>query len=182
MNYYQEKFEKLLKEASDCGYKFNNGKFLRNDSDFIPVMEIFTQWHTTYEAEGTYYIYKNTFEIEEKDYKEIIDWIKKHSDNDYNLERNEELYDLYENIILKYLNKDRECDCFETTLDGNVHTAYDTFDKYSGEDECVDLWLSPKQEPSEFPQGYISFYKITKKDFDKTEKVNLILDKFMKYN
>ena len=34
-NYYDKKFEKMLEDAKENGYKFENGKFVKNTNDFI---------------------------------------------------------------------------------------------------------------------------------------------------
>ena len=65
---YNRQFQKLLKEAKENGYEFKNGTFTINEEEFHPVMEVMLQWHTTYESEGWYYIYKKTFQIDEKDF------------------------------------------------------------------------------------------------------------------
>ena len=180
---YNRQFQKLLKEAKENGYEFKNGTFTINQEEFHPVMEVMLQWHTTYESQGWYYIYKKTFQIDEKDFETIMEYIKNNNGIEFNFDSNEEFYDVYDAIILKYLNKDPMCDVFVASdFDGNVRLLHDTFSKYTDADQCGDIQFTPIREQSQFPYGYISFYTMNNSDFANTQDVNLVLEKFMRYN
>ena len=180
---YNQKLNKLMEDAKAHGYKFENGKFFKDSKDFFPVMEVMFEWHTTYEDEGQYYIYKHTFEINQENYKKMIDFIQSQNLKEYNLDKEETVYDVIEEIVFKYLNTDHTCDAFgNCNYNGNITFAYDTFQKYGEKDECGDIWFVPPFTQSTFPFGYVSFYQMRKEDFAKQENVNLILEKFMKYN
>lgn len=180
---YNKKFQSMLDDAKEHGYIFENGKFIRNKKDFIPVMEVFLQMKTTYESSGCYYIYKQTFKISEKKYELIMDYVNKMNYKTVNFE-DEFDEEIYENIILKYLSTDEKCDLFELDLNGIVSIQNNTYCKYDEESECGDLWFDYpiNNTESSFPIGYISFYKMRQDDFDKMDNINVWLNKFMRDN
>ena len=59
---------------------------------------------------------------------------------------------------------------------------YSTYCIYSDNDECVDVWFSKEDDNYRFPRGYISIYRMTGSDYEKQEKVDLHLKKFMRDN
>lgn len=52
------------------------------------------------------------------------------------------------------------------------------------ESKCGDIYFQYKDgnTESEFPVGWVSFYEMMEKDFEKAEDVNLNLTKFMRDN
>lgn len=181
---YNKKFQSILKDAEENGYIFENGKFIKNSKGFIPVMEVFLQTHTTYESSGYYNIYKHTFEISESDFKKVMSYIELM--NDKTIDFGEEFDDdIYDEILLKYLNEDQTCSLFESGyFDGNVFFRNDEYFKYNMESKCGDIYFQYKDgnTESEFPVGWVSFYEMMEKDFEKAEDVNLNLTKFMRDN
>lgn len=182
MNYYNEQFQEILKEAQNHGYEFKNGKFERNLNGFFPVMEVFLQSHTSYEDEGRYYIYKNTFQISENDHERIMNYVELMDgktidfDSDFPVK-------LYEDVILEYLCRDKKCNIFDDMYDGNVEIEKRIYNKYSDKDECGELYFKHKENnDNSFPTGYISFFKMTDQDFEKKEYMNVWLNKFMREN
>ena len=45
-----------------------------------------------------------------------------------------------------------------------------------------DIWLTPLYMESDFPTGYLSFYKMKNEDFEKAENINMQIKKFMRYS
>ena len=189
MNDYNKKLQKLQEEAARFGYKFEDGQFVKDTDGFMPVMEVFFQWHTTYEDEGIYFIYKHTFEIEEKDFEKMIEFIETHDLKEYNLEENEDcdFSETFDEIVLKYLNTDHKCFALEDGLDGtmrlvNNHSSLRYCLGDDDEDHYGDIEFQPQDSQSMFPYGYISFYQIKNSDFQKAEDINMRIEKFMRYN
>lgn len=183
MNYYNKQFQEILKEAQNHGYEFKNGIFEKDPNAFFPVMEVFLQSHTSYEDEGRYYIYKNTFQISKDDYDRIMDYVDLMNgklidfDEDFPVE-------LYNDILLKYFEEDKKCNIFEDDVyDGDIEIEKRIYNKYSDKDECGELYFKHKENnDNSFPTGYISFFNMMNKDFEKKEYVNMWLNKFMRYN
>lgn len=183
MNYYNKQFQEILKEAQNYGYEFKNGIFEKDPNVFFPVMEVFLQSHTSYEDEGRYYIYKNTFQISQDDYERIMNYVDLMSgkiidfDSDFPV-------GLYEDILVKYFDEDKKCNIFEDDIyDGDVEIEKRIYSKYSGEYECGELYFKHKENnDNSFPTGYISFFNMMNKDFEKKEYVNMWLNKFMRDN
>lgn len=183
MNYYNKQFQEILKEAQNHGYEFKNGIFEKDPNGFFPVMEVFLQSHTSYEDEGRYYIYKNTFQISQDDYKRIMNYVDLMSgkiidfDSDFPV-------GLYEDILVKYFDEDKKCNIFEDDIyDGDVEIEKRIYSKYSDEDACGELYFKHKENnDNSFPTGYISFFNMMNKDFEKKEYVNMWLNKFMRDN
>lgn len=184
---YNDKLKQLIKDAADHGYKYQNGEFIKNPDDFTPVMEVFLQTHSTYESSGYYYIYKHTFVITEEELEKMLIYAKSLNKTiDFETELNDVLYD---DIILKYLISDKNCninlDLFNEE-EGQVLIQSNTYNVYElQKDKCADFFFSCKNDEYQnnaFPTGYISFYKMLEKDFEKMENVNLTLHKFMRDN
>lgn len=105
---------------------------------------------------------------------------------DFETELNDVLYD---DIILKYLISDKNCninlDLFNEE-EGQVLIQSNTYNVYElQKDKCADFFFSCKDDEYQnnaFPTGYISFYKMLEKDFEKMENVNITLHKFMRDN
>lgn len=182
---YNKKLEQLIKDANDNGYEYKNGKFVKNSNDWLPVMEVFLQTHTTYESSGYYNIYKHTFEIEEEDFEKIMKYVELNDDKIIDFNEEDFLENIYYEILLKYFDKDINCSLFESGyFNGNVFLRNNIYYKYDRESKCADIYFQYKDGNTEstFPVGWISFYKIMKKDFEKAEDINLYLTKFMRDN
>lgn len=184
MNYYNKKLNELIKSAEEYGYSFDGKKFVKNADSFYPVMEVFLQMHTTYEDSGHYYIYKNTFEISKDDLEKMLNYSKENNTETISFKKDENFYALYEKIISKYLIMDKKCYLFNCSFDGKVSIFNDTYYKYRDEQNVADFYFQYKDNDldSDFPIGYISFYKMSYNDFQKAENVNMELHKFMRYN
>ena len=183
MNYFNKRFQNILEEAQNYGYEFKNGMFEKNVDEFFPVMEVFLQYNTSYEDEGHYYIYKNIFQISQDDYKRIMDYVNLM--NGKTLDFNTDFpIELYEDTIEKYLEEDIKCDIFTNNIyDGNVEIVKRMYNRYSYEDECGEIYFKRNEyNDNGFPTGYISFFNMMNKDFEKKEYVNMWLNKFMRDN
>ena len=65
---------------------------------------------------------------------------------------------------------------------GDLTIVYNSYRVYTTHDECIDLFLTKENDDDDFPRGYISFYIMERRDFEKAENVNLNLEKFMRDN
>lgn len=177
---YNSKFQKLIIEANKDGYELIDGKFEKIQDDKFPVMEIFFVDNTTCEDYGYFHIYKRTTKISQDDYNSILSYAKENNYKEFkcNFEKSN---DFVNEIIFK--NDDSCIDFQNRNVGGNIKIAYsDDYYIYSDGDECVDLYFTKEDDDDDFPRGYISFYMIEMQDFEKAERVNLHLKKFMREN
>lgn len=179
-NYYNTKLQSLIEEARKDGIGLYNNRFFERISDNkFPVMEVFFVDNTTYEEFGKYHIYKRTVKISQEDYDRIVTYAK---ENNYKRIRlncsNGD--DCIEEIF--YDNDESGMDFSSLNVGGDLTIVYNSYRVYTTHDECIDLFLTKENDDDDFPRGYISFYIMERRDFEKAENVNLNLEKFMRDN
>ena len=179
---YNKQLQKLISDAKKAGFDLIDGEFKpSSDNPMISVMESFLFYNTTYEDSGHYYIYKDTVPMDESDYKKIIDFGKKvgklsKKDNEFGDADYDEIFDIlckYDNSLIGF---------GDGSTDGQIDIMYSTYRVYSNNDDCVDFRFSKEDDNCDFPRGYVSIYKMIGSDYEKQEKVDLHLKKFMRDN
>ena len=183
---FNKELQELINKANQNGYDFKNGKFERTKELKFPVMEEFLIDNSTEESTGYWKIFKKTVRISEEDYKEIIDYAKKHNSEDIRCRCSIDIDEEFLEKIIDNIDKydESKMDITETNIGGTIRIWYDdSYYIYNDEEsECVDLWFSKEYDDCDFPRGYISFYEMSSTDFEKADDINLNIEKFMKYN
>jgi hypothetical protein len=178
---YNLKLQNLLTKANKNGLELIEGKFEKiQNNEFLPVMEVFFFKNSTYEDYGCFHIYNRTVRISKNDYNSILSYAKENNykEIECNYLNGNEIID---EIILK--NDKSGIDYRNGAVGGNIRIVYDNnYHVYNDGDECVDLYFTKKDDDDDFPRGYVSFYMMKRKDFEKTGIVDLHLEKFMKEN
>lgn len=182
---YNDKLKELINQAEKDGYIFFHGKFEKIKSNKFPVIEIFFINNSICEATGYYDIYKKTVKITDEDFERIITYAKQNNDEAFccncTIEESS-MNEIIEDIIYKY--DQSNFNYLNANIGGSIIVEYrDDYAIYSDyEDECVNFWFTKQDEDDDFPRGYISFYEMTKRDFEKADDVDLHLNKFMRDN
>lgn len=179
LSYYNTKFQSLIDEARKDGFKLSDNEFVKTEDEKFHVMEVFLVNNTTYEDSGRFNIYKKTVKISQEDYDKIIVHAKENDCKTIKCDyRNGD--ELIERII--YSNDELNIDFSMCSIGGNISIRYNSYRVYNDNDECVDLFFTKENDDDDFPRGYISFYIMERRDFEKAENVNLNLEKFMRDN
>lgn len=185
MTDYNKKLKELIKEAADHGYTFGSDNEFHKEPEYVYVMEMFWIWNSVYEETGEYYIYKHTFKITNEEYNRMVDFGKKNDMKAICCDHLSEngICDIADDIIYKYDTSDID---FLNGFDGSIDVQYrnDYYNRYTKEydAECVDLWFSKKDDNSDFPRGYISFYQMQLQDYENSQSIDLEVRKFLKDN
>lgn len=179
LSYYNTKFQSLIDEARKDGFKLSDNEFVKTEDEKFPVMEVFLVNNTTYEDSGRFNIYKKTVKISHEDYEKIIAHAKENDCKTIKCDYSNG-DELIERII--YSNDEPNIDFSMCNIGGNISIRYNSYHVYSDNDECVDLFFTKENDDDDFPRGYISFYIMERRDFEKAENVNLNLEKFMRDN
>ena len=179
LSYYNTKFQSLIDEARKDGFKLSDNGFVKTEDEKFPVMEVFLVNNTTYEDSGRFNVYKRTVKISQEDYDKIVAYAKENDCKNIKCNYNNG-DELIERIF--YNNDESGIDFSLANIGGNIEIRYNKYRVYGDEYECVDLFLTKKDDDDDFPRGYISFYIMERRDFEKAENVNLNLEKFMRDN
>lgn len=177
---FNKELELLKYKAEQYGYDFKDGEFVKTNSGWISVMEVFMISQTICEESGRYYIFKHTYIISELDYDKITDIMIENDDKLITVD--DVIFEEIDNIVYKYTGDEFPIDYIGTYDKGQIRLAYDKYRVYKESDECCDIWLSGTRDESDFPNGFISFYKMQAADYSCVDNVNLKLKKFMRDN
>lgn len=178
---YNQELQKIIQMAKRDGYCFINEKFEKENNKF-PVMEILLIDNSVNEDTGYWYIFKKTYKIEYGEFEEIKTFANKNDSKSFRCccSESNDIEDIIENIVFKYDESD--INFLNANTGGYINVSYTKYSKYSEDDECVDFWFTKSNEDDDFPRGFISFYEMEVNDFEKSDNVNIHLEKFMKYN
>ncbi|WP_288682317.1 hypothetical protein [uncultured Eubacterium sp.] len=186
---YNKKLNELIKEAKSNGYILReNSLQFQKDSGSFYVMEVFLICNSTYEHTGKWFISKKLHPIKDEHYNQIVEFAKKNNEKSIKspISSNEELANLVKNVIGKYDDVSYE-ELIQPYIGGELFINYvdEYYNAFTDENdmECVDLWLSKEDDDTNFPRGYISFYKIMSEDFYKNcNPIELKVEKFLRWN
>lgn len=180
---YNDELQALIEKASKDGYEFFNGKFEKSEEKF-PVMEMYLVDNSVYESTGYYHIFKKTYKIENEDFEKIKEFADNNDGKSFlcNCSEENSMCEIIKEIIYKY-DDVSNTDFLNTNIGGYISVNYTEYYRYSEDgDDCVDLWLTKKNDDCDFPRGFISFYEMTIEDFKQSDNVDLHLEKFMRDN
>lgn len=193
MNKFDEKLNKLIKEAYKSGYELKKGKFKLSTPDKFPVMEVFIFKETTEEEYGYFNIYKETVKISNEDYQRVLKYAEHNSCEDITDENEkedfaQEFFEITDDVINKYVKLYRISDFYLGYKDSiRIWSDEDypfEYRNHEGETKYADFYFNRGDYNSRFPTGYISFYEILQPDFEKVKEqdIDLELTKFVREN
>ena len=183
---FNKVLQELIDKANKSGYDFKDGKFEKAKQDKFPVMEEFLIDNSVYEETGYWKIFKKTIRISDEDYKLIKEYAIENDNKEFKVHFVEDIDDEFYEIVIEtiYEYDESEIDFINTSRGGTIQVCYDDsfYDCDEEEKECVDFWFSKEDDDCQFPRGYVSFYEMTSKDFEKADKIDIDVEKFMHHN
>lgn len=176
---YNEKFEKLIKDAKKDGYTFLNGEFHPVDKK-IPVIEILYIYNYPNENHS-YGIYKKTCQISKYDYEKVFTYAKENNYKEITMSsrcsnNKDFIEEMIENIISKY--DDSQLEYVDTSSTGTITVQHRKVGYHENEQYIVNLIFNKEYDEDNFPKGIISFYYMKAKDLKNVDNIDLYLKSF----